>query len=232
MITGTVTWAAAGERRTIVADAATVTAIRTGAIVGLAIDLLAQDDAHNLLVFGAGAQVRDLVRAVACVRPLRKVTIVSRTLQRATGTASSLADEFPLIAFNATISGRSELRDCDVICCATPSNSPLFSIKELPERVTVAAIGSYTPQMHELPQELLATSHPLYVDDIAACMAESGEVIRAIADGHMSTGDMIPLSHAIALTALRTDRSVFKSVGTAAQDWALMQVISEQLWKH
>jgi ornithine cyclodeaminase/alanine dehydrogenase-like protein (mu-crystallin family) len=51
-----------------------LTALRTGAVSGAATDLLARDDARNLVVIGAGAQGVTQAAAVAAVRPIEKIT--------------------------------------------------------------------------------------------------------------------------------------------------------------
>ena len=72
-----------------VMDARWLTALRTGAATGVATDRLARPDAETLAVFGAGAQAAAQVEAVAAVRDLTEVRLVSRS-----GTsARSLADD-------------------------------------------------------------------------------------------------------------------------------------------
>jgi ornithine cyclodeaminase len=227
-ISGVVTWSATGQP-TLIADAAAVTALRTGAIVGLAVDLLAPSDAQTLLLYGAGAQALDQVRAIASVRRLTRVTVVGRTLDRTESVVEALRVEFPGVEFKAVTDGREDIRDADIISCATPSTSPLFSIEDLPERVVVTAIGSFTQQMHEIPQELFATGCPVVVDHVDACLKEAGEVIRAVADGRIEATDLITLGSSITRPPLRRNRAVFKSVGVAPQDWAVMRLLCSTL---
>src|SRR6266567_2341219 len=59
-----------------------LTAMRTGAVSGLATDLLARRDADVLALFGAGAQAPMQVVAIATVRPLREVRVVNRSDER------------------------------------------------------------------------------------------------------------------------------------------------------
>src|SRR6266851_4634025 len=55
-----------------------LTAMRTGAVSGLATSLLAREDADILALFGAGAQAPMQVLAIHTVRPLREVRVVNR----------------------------------------------------------------------------------------------------------------------------------------------------------
>ena len=58
-------------------DGTWLTALRTGAIGGLAADLLAREEASVVALFGAGVQARTQLEAVRCVRDIREVRIVS-----------------------------------------------------------------------------------------------------------------------------------------------------------
>ena len=55
-----------------------LTAIRTGAVTGLAVDLLAAPDAKTLTIIGAGGTATAQIEAVCAVRPIECVNIVSR----------------------------------------------------------------------------------------------------------------------------------------------------------
>lgn len=224
LIRGAITWASSGDHHPVVAEAQALTAIRTGAIVGVAADLLADAEAASAVVFGVGGQSADQVRAVLAVRALRRVTLVSRSADRAHAAAAALATEFPEVDVVGATDARPALASADIVCCATNAAAPLFAADDLAEDVLVTAIGSYTPAMQELPQELLTGT--VYVDDVDACLAEAGELIRAIGSGRLRAADLVPLGSVLTAMPSREGRRVFKSVGVAAQDWAIMHVLS------
>ena len=60
-------------------DGTWLTALRTGAVGGLAADLLSREDSKTVALFGAGVQARTQLEAVRCVRPISDVRVVSRT---------------------------------------------------------------------------------------------------------------------------------------------------------
>ena len=60
-------------------DGTWLTALRTGAVGGLAADLLARRDSTTVALFGAGTQARTQLEAVRCVRDITKVRVVSRS---------------------------------------------------------------------------------------------------------------------------------------------------------
>ena len=65
-----------GQTRALM-DGTWLTALRTGAVGGLAADLLARTDARVVALFGAGVQARTQLDAVRCVRDITEVRVVS-----------------------------------------------------------------------------------------------------------------------------------------------------------
>jgi ornithine cyclodeaminase/alanine dehydrogenase-like protein (mu-crystallin family) len=115
--------------------------------------------------------------------------------------------------------------DAEVMCCATSSETPLFPVDALPERVHVNAIGSYLPSMRELPAELLATAGCVVVDQVDAVLAEAGEVIHAVDTGLVDRASLVELGDALRSPPEASGRTVFKSVGLAVQDWAVARLL-------
>jgi ornithine cyclodeaminase len=218
-IRATLTWT--GPRGQLVAEGSSITTLRTGAVVGVATDLLAPADASRLTVIGSGAQAPDQARAVLEVRPIADVTISGRSAQRAATLARDLAEEFPDVRFTASTDVDASVADADVVCCATSSRTPLFDVDALPARVHVNAIGAFRPTMRELPRELLATATTVVVDQHEAALEESGEIIDAVDSGTLTTADLLDLGSALAAPPAPTGRTVFKSVGVGCQDWAI-----------
>ena len=225
MIVGTLVWNTAEGQ--VVADAVEVTTLCTGAVSGVATDLLSPPDASRLALLGTGAQAADQVRAVAAVRRLRQVSVFGRDLSRAQALADRLSAEFPEVAVAVARRASDAVSDADVVCCATSSSTPLFAVEDLPERVHVNAIGSYLPSMRELPPELLATADCVVVDQIGAAMAEAGEVIHAVETGLLDRGSLLELGDALGRPSAVGGRTVFKSVGVAVQDWAVGRLLGE-----
>ncbi|MEV5963082.1 ornithine cyclodeaminase family protein [Kribbella sp. NPDC051952] len=221
-IRATVIWTGAGEQ--LVADGTSITTLRTGAVVGVATDLLAPADATRLTLIGTGAQAPDQVRAVLAVRRITAVTVAGRSADRAAMLSQRLADEFPDVKFTPSVDIDDAVADADVICCATSTSTPLFSADALPERVHVNAIGAFRPSMRELPRDLLATASIVMVDQTEAAMEESGEIIDAVRSGVRT--DLLELGAALASPPTPTGRTVFKSVGVGCQDWAIAAALS------
>ncbi len=68
-----------------VIDATSITAIRTAAVSGVATRALAREDAGDLAILGSGMQARTHLEAMRVARPIRRVRVASKDLQRAQG---------------------------------------------------------------------------------------------------------------------------------------------------
>jgi len=220
---GTVLWD--DPRGRFVAGAGSITSLRTAAAVGAATDMLAPAEAHRLAMLGTGHLALDQVRAVRAVRPIDQVAVWSRDYSRAKEFAGRLRQELPDCTVRAVSFTQHAVRRADIVCCATPATRPLFQLEHLKHDVHVNAVGSFKEHMQELPQSLLAGARRLVVDQRRACLRESGEVIHAVRAGRVRVDDLVELGQ---LTARASGgRTVFKSVGVAAQDWALGKLLAD-----
>ena len=219
-------------------DGSTVTAFRTGAASGLATDLFADPEARRLTVFGAGGQAPDQIRAVCAVRCIDQVDIITRNLESAISLVERMAVEFPNVAFRASSDAHSSAVSADVICCATTSAEPVLTERDLKSNVHINAIGSYTLTMRELAPEVIAGAQVVCVDQLSASLAEAGEIVDAIERGLISRGSLVELGTLLRdfpVSGMRGrlhrphSRSIFKSVGLAAQDWAFAALVMERL---
>ncbi|TDE13994.1 ornithine cyclodeaminase family protein [Jiangella asiatica] len=225
-IVGIVLWLdGATGHAAFTADGAEVTALRTGAVSGLATSLLAAADAHRLTVLGSGRQAAAQVEAMLAVRPIDDVTVFSRTPAHAVDFAARLLRRAPQLTVRTADDADTAVASADIVCCATSSREPLFRTSSLPATVHVNAVGSFRADMSELPPDLLAAASAVVVDDVAGCLAESGEVAAALRDG-LDAAALRPLGELAAAGSpagvpRRTGRTVFKSVGCAVLDWAI-----------
>lgn len=226
-IAGTVTWAEIGWPGTLVADAAAITALRTGAISGVATDLLAPPGADTMAIIGAGAQAPDQVRAVHAVRPLRKLSVVDRDGSRASALADALRPELPQVEIEAAGSVETAVSEAHIVTCATPATEPVLAGGMLRPRVHVNAIGAFRPTMRELPDDLLGEA-TVVIDDLAAILEESGEILHALDTGALAQDDLTVLGDALTHTPKLRERTVFKTVGVAAQDWAIARLLASK----
>jgi ornithine cyclodeaminase len=186
----------------------TLTAIRTGAVCGLATALLATTDSATMAMLGAGAMAFDQIQAIRAVRPIERILVWSRNPLNARMIAEMVGAEHVDDADEA-------VAQADVISCATPATSPILSDRSVREGAHINAVGAFTPEMVELPPDLLERAY-VVVDDFAAASEEAGDLIQAGRLPNTSLRELL----AGTSPQIGEDVTVFKSVGVATQDVA------------
>jgi len=211
-------------------DGESVTAIRTGAVSGLATGMLAKKDAKVGAVFGTGVQAKSQVEAMLVVKNLEKILVFSRTKESAELFCNLIYERFGI---KASIGNKDSLKEADVICTTTPSKKPLFDHVDLSLGVHINAIGSFKPHMQEIPIETVINSKVI-VDNREACEVEAGDLIIPVEEKkwsfnlvHGELGQVI--LGEISGRDSDDEITLFKSVGNAIQDLALANLIMKKL---
>ena len=208
-----------------------LTAMRTGAVSGLATDLLARPDADVLALFGAGTQAPLQALAIHTVRPLREIRVVNRSTahydQLVTKLEDLLGAACPYI-YHAT-SATEALKGASLVACATTATKPLFSWQNVEPGTHINAIGAFTPAMCEVDAETLAHAR-IVVDQREAALSEAGDLLQPLAKGLIAGPETwIELSDVVIGThhtrQHENDVTVFKSVGLAIQDVAVASIV-------
>ena len=162
-----------------VIDGIALTALRTGAVSGLATRYLALPDAQRLVVFGAGVQARSHLDAMVAVRPsIGDVTVVSRSPEP----AERLAERGRAMGLRVSVGDRSSVTNADVVCTCTTSEKPLFDGETLKPGAHVNAVGSYQPHTRELDTATMRRGR-IVVETREAVLAEAGELLIPIGEG-------------------------------------------------
>ena len=209
-------------------EGATLTAIRTGAVSGLATELLARPESRVAAVFGTGPQAKTQLEAMCTVRAIDTARVCHPSIEK----ARAFAEE---VAGVGAVPGRVEPTDdpaaalagADVVATATTSRTPVFDDGDLSPGVHINAIGSFRPEVAEIPPETVERSL-LVVDQREAALEEAGDLIQPIragrieADGiHAELGELL-LDRAEGRST-PDEITFFKSVGLAIQDAAAAQ---------
>lgn len=202
-------------------DGTWLTALRTGAVGGLAADLLARQDARTVALFGAGVQARTQLDAVRCVRDIREVRIVSRSGTSADALVEELEEVDGLDARRVDDPAEA-VAGADIVIAATSSATPVFAGARVEPGAHVTGVGSYTTEMREVDTDLVIRARVI-VDQREAVLAEAGDIAGPIADGEVDESVMaaeigeVVLGRAEGRTA-PDQITFFKSVGNAVQD--------------
>lgn len=214
-------------RPAAVMDGEFLTAVRTGAASGLAADLLSRTDSKTAALFGAGPQSRTQLEGVLAVRPLELVRVYDPVRERAAAFAAEITGKYNISA--DIMLDPSGIEGADIICTATPSEKPVFSDRHLSPGTHINAVGSYTPQMCEIPEETVCRSL-IFVDQIESCLKESGDLIGPVKSGRLDPDDIRAEIGDVAAgraagRKTREDITFFKTVGNAVQDMAVADFI-------
>ncbi|MEQ8246601.1 MAG: ornithine cyclodeaminase family protein [Alphaproteobacteria bacterium] len=203
-------------------DGPEITGRRTAAASALAARYLARPDAHHLLVMGAGTLGGHLARAHSAVRPIRQISVWNRTPAR----AEKLADDLRRDGFEAAAVAQPDaaMRTADIVSCATMSPIPLVHGALLKPGVHVDVVGAYRPDMRETDDDTVRRAR-IFVDTREGAHAEAGDILLPLERGVIADsdirGDLFSLCRgATTGRESATDITMFKSVGTAVEDWA------------
>ena len=207
-----------------------ITAIRTGAVSGLATGMLAKKDAKVGAIFGTGVQAKSQVEAILAVKNLEKILVFSRTKESAELFCNLI---YVTYGIKANTGNEDSLKEADVICTATPSKKPLFDHGDLKLGVHINAIGSFKPHMQEIPVKTVINSKVI-VDKKETCAVEAGDLIIPVEEGkwsfdlvHGELGQVI--SGEVSGRSSEDEITLFKSVGNAIQDLALANMIMKKI---
>jgi alanine dehydrogenase len=215
-------------------DGTYLTALRTGAASGLATDFLARRDARVAAIFGAGTQGRTQLEAVSTVRTIEKAWVYDIIPERAEAYVKEMKGRghpIPSDLSRARTASQA-VRDADIICTATTSLTPVFDDADLKPGAHINAVGSYTPQMQEIPAQTVARAK-VVVDSMSASLTEAGDLIIPLKDGVITKNHIhgeIGQVAAGEITGREREEELtfFKSVGVAAQDAAVARLVLER----
>jgi len=202
-------------------DAEYLTALRTGAASGLATQLLANPDTTVVALIGTGGQAACQLQAMLEVLPLETVHVFSRKFSNAEIFCRDQAASAGACRLVPALS-KDVLKECGVITTATNSTTPVFADEGIQTGVHINGVGSFRPDMVEVPVETVIRAE-VFVDHREAALREAGDIVDPMKRGRLP-GDYSPAELGEVLLGQRPGRTsveqttFFKSVGNAAQD--------------
>lgn len=207
-----------------------LTARRTAAASALAADYLACQDASRLLMVGTGALAPGLIEAHATVRPIDSVAIWGRRPERAADLAARL--DMLGIAVAPVTDLEAAVAEADVISCATLATEPLVEGAWLRPGQHLDLVGAFRPDMRESDDAAVRRAR-LYVDTRDGACAEGGDIVQPLADGVIGKDDIVADLYDLTRGAApgretSEEITLFKSVGTALEDYAAAVLLWER----
>lgn len=212
-------------------DGATITAIRTAAVSGVATDLLARRDATELAILGAGVQARTHLEAIATVRPLGKVRVWSRNLEHARALVAEQKGRSG-IDIQALPTADAAVRGADIVATVTASPDPVLQRAWLKEGAHINAVGSSIPTTREIDSATMAAAR-LFVDRRESALNEAGDLLIPIREGVVKP-DHIQAELGQVIIGENPGRqsarelTLFKSLGLSVEDVASAAYVAQQ----
>ncbi len=163
-----------------VMDGNELTAIRTPATTLLAVKhLLAAapggaPETPRVLVFGAGIQALNHLRAASAVLPAASFAVVGQRPERVQILVEQLASE----GIEVRPASAAEVSSADVVLCTTSARTPLFDGDLVAPGAVVAAVGQHGLDAREVDASLVLRSD-VVVEGRASAWREAGDLIPA-----------------------------------------------------
>lgn len=211
-------------------EGATLTGIRTAAASGAATDFLACSSSRTLAILGSGVQARTHLAAMCAVRDIQDVRVYSRNGERLQDCVDEMSgSNYCSAPIRAVDSAAEAIREADIICCTTSSQTPVFEDADVSSGVHINAVGSSQAHVREVPTATVKRA-TVFVDEREAAWEEAGDLIQPFDAGEIgrdhiqaSLGDLTLKRH----PGRRSDDEItfFKSVGVAVQDAAAARVV-------
>jgi ornithine cyclodeaminase len=210
-----------------VIEAHQLTARRTAAASVLAAQALGARGARHLAVFGAGRQAQAQVDAYVDAMPIDRITVWARRDAAARELAQFCAARVGTVRVAAN--PEDAVREAEIVTCATASETPLFCGDWLASGTHVDLVGGFRPTMREADD--LTMARATIVADTPAALAEAGDLVQPIADGVIGRDRVLLLADLLAgaRPASPGDITLFKSVGHAAEDLVITELLLERL---
>lgn len=203
----------------------TLTALRTGAIGGLAARHLAPEGAASAGLVGCGVQGLHQLAFLCQVRPIHTVYLYNHGSKDLGPFCRQLEAMAAPKTFTIELCPDPDtlLAKSDIVVTATPAKAPLFADDPAPFRgKCLIAIGSWQPDMREIPEAIWSATQEVFLELPFACQ-ESGDLSQPLASGALKPeglryfGDYLLAKGAGSPPALPHTR-YFKSVGMAVFD--------------
>jgi ornithine cyclodeaminase/alanine dehydrogenase-like protein (mu-crystallin family) len=207
-----------------------LTAMRTAAIGSVGIRYLAPHNAKTLGLIGAGVQGFQQVQFACTERNIENVFIYDKFSTNLDNFRQKLKEKIPQVSFEIMTSVESLMKQSQVIITTTTANEPVIpNQKDLFVGKNIIAIGSFKPDMRELPDVLSECVDQVFMDTEFAAK-ESGDLAIPLRNGVTQASQLLPLGKLITNKVQKSENptTYFKSVGMALFDLVAARLIYQK----
>jgi ornithine cyclodeaminase/alanine dehydrogenase-like protein (mu-crystallin family) len=212
-------------------DGQSVTAFRTGAVGGVGIRHLSRKDCKTVGIVGAGVQSFHLAIYACTARDIETVYVYNHSDRDITDYMARLEkaigkDNVKVVKCDTV---EELVKASDIICTATPATAPVLpNDKEMLSGKCIIAVGSYTPQMREIPDVIWDLVDNVYIELPYAC-EESGDLSQPLEEGRITEEKAVLMSDLLKEEPKEIEGTTyFKSVGMGLFDVCVAQKLLEK----
>lgn len=213
-----------------VMDGSKLTAMRTAAVGSVGIKYLAPEHAETLGIIGLGIQGFHQALFACQQRPIKQLRIHDRKeliMKRFKERFNAFYKNVEVLPCKSAVN---LCKSSEIIITATGSHHPVIpSAKACWRGKTLIGIGSYKPEMREIPDAVFSETDQVYVDTLHG-LNEAGDLLDPLKKKLIQEEQIISISDLI-LKQTRAEGATrfFKSVGMAAFDLYGAKLIYENL---
>ncbi|SDY65194.1 ornithine cyclodeaminase family protein [Tindallia californiensis] len=212
-----------------------LTAMRTGAVGGHAVRHLAYPESQHLGLIGCGVQGLYQVKYACAERSIATVYLYDEFKEDLTDFVESIRQETDSPSLHCVVcnSATEVAQNSDILITATSSKEPVLpNDPELFSNKCVVSIGSWRPDMREIPEAIWQTTSKVYTELPYAC-EETGDLSQPLADDVIALDQVHLMSDF--LKAIKSGKKTdlqstrfYKSVGMSLFDLVVATNIYEK----
>lgn len=211
-------------------DGKALTAVRTGAVGGVGVRHTTREDVKNIGLIGTGVQGFYQLIYACQARNIENIYLYNIVIEKAIELKNKLEKCLDGVNIYVEKTSKDLVEKSEVIITATTSYEPVIeNNKELLKGKHVIAIGSYKPDMRELPDSLLEISDIVIVDTDFA-KQESGDLYIPIKNGLIKEENIKNMGEFLREKGeinLKGKTTLYKSVGMGLFD----MVVANKIYK-
>jgi ornithine cyclodeaminase len=212
-----------------VMNAATLTAIRTGAVGAVGVKYMTPQDSASVGIIGCGVQGTWQAISACAVRPIGEVFAIRRSPQNFERFARLVRRQVPAVTVVPCRDADELLKRTDIVIAATTASEPV--LPDDPARLEgkhFISVGSYRKNMQEFPDSVYRLAGALAIDSEDA-RHEVGDVVNIVQKGILRSSDVFAIADLVlgrrSVDVRRT--TAYKTAGNALFDLFVAEAMFE-----
>jgi ornithine cyclodeaminase/alanine dehydrogenase-like protein (mu-crystallin family) len=201
-----------------------LTDYRTAAGLAAAVDALAPPRIETHALYGAGKLAGPSALLIQEVRPASTLLLVGRSRDRVERLAAELCADPRMagVAVRTDVGADDAAAAADLVTCVTTATQPVFDGRHLRDGTHVTVGGAFHRGAREV-DDAVARRARVFTDSMVACLERAGDLVQPLESGVMRRDQVeadigAVLGGSYPFVRRAGDVTLFKSLGTAAQD--------------